>query len=357
MSATWSFHPYALPLARPYSWAKGIQTERLGLLVACQEDGTVGWGEVAPPPHLQVDGARIASFARKSLRVPLAQEDVPAALDAANCGPRLRSGLAGAWLDLQARKAGQTLAAYVARRLRLDATPAAGVPVNGLVTAQPPDACARDAAALVDLGFGTLKVKSDGNPARDVERLRAVRKAVGDAVRLRLDANESYAPETARRHLEELAPFGLEYVEQPIPSTRRDELVRLLQDPPVPVALDEAASSWQAVAPLAHLRPIPILKPQRLGGIDRTAHFIAKASAAGLRCVVTNSIETAVGRAHALHSASLLPQPLPACGLATAGFLSRDVADLPGPRQGWMDLPAGPGLGVGMEAPLAAALE
>jgi len=357
---TWSFHPYTLPLSRPYSWAKGIQTQRRGLLVAHTVEGVTGWGEVAPPPNLDVDPVEIATYARKTMRVVMAQEDVPAALDAAGCGPRLRAGLAGAWLDAQARLQGLPLAQFLARRLREDPVrePAQRIPVNALVTAQEPLACARDAQLAVASGYTTLKLKSDGNAVRDVARLQAVREAVGAKVALRLDANESYHPAEAQVILESLAPFNLEYVEQPVPAAHRDAIARLLQDSPVPIALDESASSWLAVSAFSSLKPILILKPQRLGGADRTATFLAKAQDAGLRCVVTNSLETAVGRAHALHTAALLAQPLPACGLATEAYLAQVVAELRS-SSGWMTLPEGPGIGLDarVEAPHATRLE
>jgi o-succinylbenzoate synthase len=342
---TWSFHPYHLPLARPYAWAKGVQASRSGVLVAFHAGGVTGWGEVAPPPQARVDPEGVAAFARKAFRVALAQEDVPAALDAAGCGPRLRCGLVGAWLDAGARQAAKPLADFVADRLGFDAPTLRRIPVNALVPAVEPEACAREAQALVASGFTCLKLKSDGRPDTDVARVRAVRAAVGPDVALRLDANESYPAATAVRALEALAPFGLEYVEQPTPANDRAALVRLLSESPVPVALDESVTSWTAIAPLAHLRPTLILKPQRLGGIDRTAQIITKATRTGLRCVVTNSLETAVGRAHAAHAAALLPAPAPACGLATEGFLATDVAAFRA-EAGFLELPAGPGLGL-----------
>lgn len=357
---TWSFHPYNLPLTRPYAWAKGIQATRRGLLVAHTVDGVTGWGEVAPPPHLDIDPAQIATYARKTMRVVMAQEDVPGALDAAGCGPRLRAGLAGAWLDARARLQGIPLATFLARRLRLDPArePEARVPVNILVTAQDPASCARDAKAAVSAGYTTLKVKSDGNARHDVARLEAIRQAVGSDVALRLDANESYRPAEALAILQSLAPFGLEYVEQPVPAAHRDAIARLLQESPVPIALDESASSWLAVSAFSSLDPKLILKPQRLGGTDRTVAFLAKAEDAGLRCIVTNSLETAVGRAHALHAAALLGAPLPACGLATEDYFAKDVAELRS-QAGWMDLPKGSGIGIDarVEAPHATAVE
>lgn len=356
MKASWRLIPYEIPLVRPYVWAKGKQSTRSGLLVACSMEDVVGWGEVAPPPHLGVDGRAIAAYATKALRVPMAQEDVPAALDAAGCGPRLRSGLAGAWLDAEARVAGRSLAEHVAERVRHDGKAAEEVPVNGLVVALSPSGSAEEARRLAAAGHTTLKVKAEGHRMRDVARTKAIREAVGNAVQLRLDANGAYAPQEALAFLRDLEPFDLQYVEQPVAAAHPDALVRLLESSPVPIALDESVTGWREVAPFMRHNPWLILKPQRLGGIDRTVRIMAQARGAKLRCVVTNSLETAVGRAHALHAASLLPTPLPACGLATGDFLAHDVARLE-THSGRMMVPKGPGLGINAEVPVAVDLE
>ncbi|HET6398480.1 MAG TPA: enolase C-terminal domain-like protein, partial [Candidatus Thermoplasmatota archaeon] len=212
----------------------------------------------------------------------------------------------------------------------------------------PPAEAAEAASNAVAAGFRTIKVKSDGDPRNDLARLQAIRAAVGAEPRLRVDANEAWDPATALGHLRSLEPFGVEYVEQPVRAGRFQDLVDLARSSPVPIALDESMTGWPVVERFleAGTRPVLILKPQRLGGPDHVLEVIESARKARLACVVTNSLETAVGRAHALHLASLLPQPLPDCGLATEGFLAADAAPGPRTRDGVQELPAAPGIGV-----------
>lgn len=342
---TWLVQTYTLPLARPYKWAKGEQHERRGLLVSRHADGLTGWGETAPPPH-EPNTTELAVQAHALL--PYADATPEPSLDRVQAPPRLRHAILGAWLDLEAKRQGTTLAAFLAQRYHVARTPRSSVPVNALIEAVAPEAAARLAVDAVHAGYRTLKVKSDG-AAGDVARLSAIRDAVGPGPRLRLDANESWKPSEALAHLRVLDAFGIEYVEQPVRAGRLAELVDLCRTSPVPIALDESVTDWAAVQPYldAGVQPILILKPQRLGGPDRTLALMGLADAASLTCVVTNSLESAVGRAHALHLAALLPDPVRDCGLATHAFLARDVAQGPTPVDGALSVPTGPGLGIG----------
>jgi o-succinylbenzoate synthase len=336
---SWDVYVYDLPLTRPYSWAKGNQTRRQGLLVARRQGELSGWGEVAFPPHEthDLDAAALTILLHAEGWSPSHDDTLH---------PRLRAGLAGAWFDLEARKDRDPLARILAEHAGLDAV-ASRVAVNGLLAAGPADVIAVRARELVDRGFQTLKLKSNGDQRTDVAALAAIRDAIGPNVKLRLDANESWAPAAARGHLEAVAPFQLEYVEQPVAATFTKELARLVSTSPVPIALDESLRSWDAIHPYLQGggAPILIVKPQRVGGVDRAAMILARAQDHHLRAVVTNSLETAVGRSHALHVAALLHDGGPACGLATAGYLADDVASRPDDRP-VLSLPERAGLGI-----------
>lgn len=341
-----ALHPYALPLAVPYRWAKGEQRERVGFLARCERDGAVGWGESAPPIHLKLDPHALVAAARRLLE-GLDDRDPRflAALDARDPDPRLRCAIATAWLAAGAAAAGVPLGRFVAGPHE---PVAAVVPVNGLVTEALPDAAAARAAALVAQGHRTLKIKCTADRAGDRARVAAVR-AAATAARLRLDANESWAPEWSLAHLADLAAFDIEYVEQPLPSDHgADAQAAYRRQSPIKVALDESATDLPAIAALldAGAADVIILKPQRAGGPDRAKAIIDLCRARGVRVTVTVSLETAVGATAALHVASLLPAPLPDCGLAMGRFLARDVAAAPELEDGRMIVPTVPGLGI-----------
>ena len=93
--------PYALPLAQDYRWARGVQRERRGLLVRVAAWDVEGWGEAAPPIHLDTDPAALAAEARALVGgLPVEAEDFLDMLDGRDVPPRL------AKLGTQGRPAG-----------------------------------------------------------------------------------------------------------------------------------------------------------------------------------------------------------------------------------------------------------
>jgi o-succinylbenzoate synthase len=208
------------------------------------------------------------------------------------------------------------------------------VPVNVTVPAVGPE----QAHAIVSRsGCATAKVKvaEPGEPeSADIARVEAVRDALGPAGKLRVDANAGWDVDQAARMLRALAPFGLEYAEQPCATLAELAALRRLVD--VPLAADE--SIRRAEDPLrvavAGAADIAILKCAPLGGVRRA---LAVAQACGLPCVVSSALQTSVGMAAEIALAAALPELDFACGLGTGALLAADVvADPLVPRDGWL---------------------
>ena len=196
------------------------------------------------------------------------------------------------------------------------------VPVNVTV----PAVGAEQAYKIVDeSGCRTAKVKvaEPGQPAADdIDRVAAVRDAIGPDGRIRVDANGGWTVEQAERQLSDLSRFGLEYAEQPC--TTLAELAELRRRIDVPLAADE--SIRRAEDPLkvraAGAADIVVLKAQPLGGV-RSALEIAEQC--GLPVVVSSAVDTSVGLAAGVALAAALPELPYACGLATMSLLAGDV--------------------------------
>jgi len=196
------------------------------------------------------------------------------------------------------------------------------VPVNVTV----PAVGAEQAYKIVaDSGCLTAKVKvaEPGQaPADDIDRVAAVRDAIGPGGRIRVDANGGWTVERAERQLSDLSRFGLEYAEQPCATLT--ELAELRRRVDVPLAADE--SIRRAEDPLkvrtAGAADIVVLKAQPLGGV-RPALEIAEQC--GLPVVVSSAVDTSVGLAAGVALAAALPELPYACGLATMSLLVGDV--------------------------------
>jgi o-succinylbenzoate synthase len=202
------------------------------------------------------------------------------------------------------------------------------VPVNTTVPAVDPAQALR---LVADSGCRTAKVKvaePGQDLAADVERVAAVREALGSDGHVRVDANGAWDVETAVLAIGRLdrAAGGLEYVEQPCRSL--DELRELRRRVRVPLAADESvrtAADPQRIAGL-DAADLVVVKVQPLGGVRRALEVV---DAAGLPAVVSSALETSVGLAAGVALAAALPSLPYACGLGTATLLANDVVATP----------------------------
>ncbi|MDO9403112.1 MAG: o-succinylbenzoate synthase [Polaromonas sp.] len=342
---TMEIRTYRLPLQTPYRWSKGIQHHRMGLILRLQDGAHVGWGEAALPPHVDYDPDAYAAECRALLSGldPLA-DDFLHQLDIRECPARLRCGIATALLTLRAAQAGQSLTAFL---LQGTQPVPARVPVNDLIGDADPAVCAERANAAAARGQDTVKVKCTPERELDLQRIAAIRQAQPD-INIRLDPNESWPVEWAAEQLKAMEKFRIEYCEEPMPrGTPLAAYGALRRKTSVPIALDDSIRNLRDVelAALHQAADVFVLKAQRVGGPDRLLEIVRAATAAGIRCVVTSSLETSVGLYLGIHCTALTPQPMGPAGIGTARYFAENIGEPPPIADGHMVLPDAPGLG------------
>jgi O-succinylbenzoate synthase len=200
------------------------------------------------------------------------------------------------------------------------------VPVNVTVPAVSPEQAHAIVAAS---GCSTAKVKvaeAGETLACDVDRVEAVRDALGPGGRVRVDANGGWDVAAALAAIRALDRFDLEYVEQPCPTL--EDMAALRRSVDVPLAADESVRTADDPLRVAGLEAadVVVLKVQPLGGVWPALRV---AEAAGLPVVVSSALETSVGLAAGLALAAALPDLPYACGLGTALLLHGDVVAEP----------------------------
>ncbi len=205
------------------------------------------------------------------------------------------------------------------------------IPVNATVPALEPEAAA---ALVIAAGCGTAKIKvaEPGQTlADDLDRVAAVRSALGPAGRIRVDANGGWSVEQAETALGRLSRFDLEYAEQPCRTVEELAELRLRlarRHLAVDIAADESirrAADPYRVAEL-EAADIAVLKVQPLGGVRACLEI---AERIGLPVVVSSALETSVGLRAGIALAAALPQLPYACGLNTARLLTDDLVVSP----------------------------
>ena len=205
------------------------------------------------------------------------------------------------------------------------------VEVNATIPAIDPDAVAPLLASFDGCTTVKVKVAERGqNLDDDLTRVRRVRELMGPEARVRIDANAGWSYDEAITALRALAPFDLDYAEQPCAQV--SDLARLREalsagpTPHVRIAADESVR--KADDPLAVARAgaadLLVVKAQPLGGITRAREIILEA---GLPVVVSSALDTSVGISMGARLAASLPDGVldGPCGLATVSLLAGDV--------------------------------
>ena len=231
-----------------------------------------------------------------------------------------------ALLDIEARQSGRTQAEVLTEGGPM----ADAVELNALVSG------ADDAVAAVADGYATVKLKVGATDIEiDVAAVAAVRDAIGDSCRLRLDANGAWTVDQAVSALSRLEQFEIEYVEEPVAGI--EALTLVAEQSPVPVAVDDSLASVEAQVPESI--SVVVVKPMALGG-PRTAYDAASRWLNEDRqVIITNYLDSAIGQHAALSVAAALPNPSQVHGAITPALFDRDVADLPTIADGCCPLP------------------
>ena len=306
---------YRRGIRRPLATARGVVVEREGLILSLTDpQGRIGRGEAAPISW--IDGEPLDDVAYDLARLGDTLELPERVLDGEDTRrstwhheigrglrPSARAALDAASLDLAARRAG------ISAAKRLGAGREVPVPVNAMVVEARSEEVADAVRARIERGYHVVKLKvGAGQPRLDIERVGAARAALRGGATLRLDANAAWSFDVAREVLAAIGPTSVDYVEEPLANPTAEALARLGAEVGVVLAVDESFDRLGGVEGLATSRccDVVVLKPARVGGPTRTVVIARRLVESGLRVVLTDAIETAVGRAAVVHAAAAL---------------------------------------------------
>lgn len=309
--------------------------------------GVVGWGEASPlPGYSEDDLADVESglddWAARWARDEIAEADDPGRDAALAALPSARCAVDTALLDLAARRNGVPLHAELLD-LASPVRPVVRLPVAALVSLtgverpgapRAPRSVLGEVTERVAEGYKTVKLKIGGEDfAAELAQLAEIRAAF-PFLRLRLDANGSWAPEQGRAHLAELERhITPELVEQPVDA----EALFTFASTGVIVAADESMRLPDAIERLAETGgcAVVVLKPMVLGGPRACLRLAEAAFAAGMGVVVSHTFGGPVAHATACELALALAALDPTSRPLAAGLAGHD--DLPQRRGPWVE--------------------
>ncbi|MGH7824696.1 MAG: mandelate racemase/muconate lactonizing enzyme family protein [Candidatus Binatia bacterium] len=216
-----------------------------------------------------------------------------------------------------------------------------------MVSVDDPEAMAEEAKQLVREGLA-LKLKMSGKIDLDLPRVATVRKAVGDKVFIKVDANEAYDAKTAIRLAKGLADNGVEIFEQPVPRDQVDALWEVKKHSPIKIEADQSVRTAADAYNLIRNRMVDAINTgvQKVGGIHEARKIAELCELNGVRCALSNTAGSMVGDAVAVHLAASTPGIASLCELGEFEVVSGDPFVGLKVENGAIRVPAGDGSGV-----------
>jgi galactonate dehydratase len=221
---------------------------------------------------------------------------------------------------------------------------------------------ARAAENVVKQGFSAIKF--DPLPApwrtwipkeherRAVRVVKAVRDAVGPDVDLLIEQHRRLAPMHAIRLDRQLAEFDLYLMEESCQAEYPDELALIRREIGVPMMIGEATYTKTGFRPLLEKRAADILNPDVacVGGILELKEIAAMAEPFLVAVSPHNYNSTLVALSSTVHASATMPNfTITEYFLPFVDFCDKISPNQLKPKNGYIELPTAPGLGVDVD--------
>lgn len=145
----------------------------------------------------------------------------------------IKSAFDMALYDIAAKNAGLPLYKFLGGKKR-------EVETDITIGIASPEIMAQRAIEFKDSGARILKVKLGKGAETDVERIRHIRKAVGNGMKIRIDANQGWSFDEAVYALKALGDYDIQFCEQPMRTWYDDKLPELMRLSAVKIMGDES---------------------------------------------------------------------------------------------------------------------
>ncbi|KAJ9163450.1 hypothetical protein P3X46_023117 [Hevea brasiliensis] len=286
------------------------------ILLLSLEDGSVGYGEVAP---LEIHKENLLDVEEQlrfllhvikgteiNLSLPLLKGSFSTwiwnnlGIPENSIFPSVRCGLEMAILNAIAESHGSSLLNITRpQKEKEEIYETSNVKICGLIDSTgTPAEVAFIASSLVEEGFSALKLKvaRREDPIQDAAVIQEVRKKVGRQIELRVDANRNWSYEEAIRFGSLVKDCDLQYIEEPVKD--EDDIIKYCKESGLPVALDETIDNFcenplDMLVKYAHPGIVAVvIKPSVVGGFERAALIAQWAHQQGKMAVVSAAFES-----------------------------------------------------------------
>lgn len=226
------------------------------------------------------------------------------------------------------------------------------IPVASEIGIDTPEAMAENAIRVLNLGIKVIKIKGSSDMELDIERIKAVREAVGDDIALRLDPNAAWTTVGTIKVMKAVEDCNLQLLEQPIPSWDLKGMAHIRNNIEIPLMADESIWTPQDVIRIAEYGAADIVnvKIAKTCGLALAKKVEAVAESAGILCIAGTEIEPGFSMIAKLHlAASMKIHPIASefteLSLLESNIFKENIEIV----DGCVKVPDGPGFGVELD--------
>ncbi len=205
------------------------------------------------------------------------------------------------------------------------------IEINGLIWMGDKSTMADRIEQKLEAGFHCIKLKIGAIHFDDeCDLLSFIRRRYGrEEIELRVDANGAFAPTDALERLKRLSDYDLHSIEQPIRAGQWEEMARLCDASPLPIALDEELMGiddfTEKMRLLQTISPqYIVLKPSLVGGFSGAEEWIDLARQCDAGWWITSALESNVGLNAIAQWTATLPIDMPQ-GLGTGALYTNNI--------------------------------
>lgn len=338
---------YQLPFIKPFRIAGTEFNYRTGIILTYTEGDITAYGEVAPLPGFSRESLEqaqsVIQFNKPEFEASLknnSAHDFLEAIEKVHHFSSLSFGMDTLIHDLNAKRERKSLSEFLFKKKPGE------IKSNAVIPLLPKKELIETAAKYISEGFSVLKIKLGRNFNEEKSAIEVLQNQF-PAIRLRLDANESWKEKDAIHNLNALNPSNIEYCEQPVPAEKVESLANIRKAVNIPIAADESIRSTREALQLIKAQAVDflILKPALLGSFKNIFVTKSLADSHNIGVIFTSAMESAVATTCIANLAYGLSGKN--ChGLSTGLLFSYDSAKGLGSEGSTVTLPASDGLGV-----------
>ncbi|GAB7257369.1 o-succinylbenzoate synthase [Polaribacter sp. OB-PA-B3] len=319
------YKKYILNFKNPSGTSRGVLRTKETWFIILDKDGKKGFGETGLFRGLSIDD--VADYEEKLIwvcnNIHLGLEHLLIEL---KTYPSIQFGLEQAFLSLESSNGFNLFPSEFTKGNK-------SIAINGLVWMGDKKFMKTQIQEKLKIGFTCIKMKIGAiDFETELNLLKSIRKEFSsEEIELRVDANGAFSPKEALEKLKQLSELDLHSIEQPIKQGQLEEMAKLCDETPLPIALDEELIGVFSTEEKKHVLDMVnpqyiILKPSLIGGFKGSDTWIELAEKKSINWWITSALESNIGlNAIAQYTFSLqnnLPQGLGTGSLFTNNFES-----------------------------------